>query len=235
LPGALGRRAFQDLRSVSSRHRSALHSSAPAPPAATGNADRGVRADRAGLLGFGNCGARWDWAPNFGRSCRAAIGVPLGVTLLTGRSAQRAPSGSNFPGSYSLYAFFRPALKPGYRAGAAADAGVGISERCSRRITGLAAFWSRYGLACAAGQDVQRAIFSRMRLHLSDERALAWRQGNRHTGRLNYSDRSGPFLLAGKHGWAFDFLDESTKPMVREKSSSPCCSFQVRVNHLRTH
>src|SRR5438477_6192498 len=56
----------------------------------------------------------------------AALGVPVGVGILTwANSAQVRAGVGAFLVLYSLYALFRPAINPIKRGGAAADAGVG--------------------------------------------------------------------------------------------------------------
>lgn len=57
----------------------------------------------------------------------AAIGVPVGVSVLTWANPAHLRAGVGvLLVLYSLYAFFRPALKPITGGGAAADAGVGF-------------------------------------------------------------------------------------------------------------
>jgi uncharacterized membrane protein YfcA len=91
----------------------------------------------------------------------AAIGVPVGVTLLTWASAQSVRVGVGiFLVLYCLYAFFRPALKPMTGGGAAADAGIGFLNGLLGGMTGLAGIlvtiWS--GLR-GWPKEAQRAVF----------------------------------------------------------------------------
>jgi uncharacterized membrane protein YfcA len=91
----------------------------------------------------------------------AAIGVPVGVTLLTWANAQNVRVAVGiFLVLYCLYAFFRPALKPMTGGGAAADAGIGFLNGLLGGMTGLAgilvAIWS--GLR-GWPKEVQRAVF----------------------------------------------------------------------------
>ena len=91
----------------------------------------------------------------------AAIGVPVGVTLLTWADPRSVRVGVGiFLVLYSLYAFFRPALKPVTGGGAAADAGVGFLNGILGGLTGLAGIlvtiWS--GLR-GWPKDVQRTVF----------------------------------------------------------------------------
>lgn len=91
----------------------------------------------------------------------AAIGVPVGVTLLTLASQHSMRIGVGiFLVLYSLYAFFRPVLKPVNGGGAATDAGVGFLNGILGGITGLAGIlvtiWS--GLR-GWPKDVQRTVF----------------------------------------------------------------------------
>jgi len=102
-----------------------------------------------------------DWHKLWPFVAGAAIGVPLGVTLLTWADPHSVRVGVGiFLVLYSLYAFFRPTLKPVTGGGAAADAGVGFLNGVLAGITGLAGIlvtiWS--GLR-GWPKDVQRAIF----------------------------------------------------------------------------
>jgi uncharacterized protein len=90
----------------------------------------------------------------------AAIGVPVGVTLLTWANAQSVRVGVGiFLILYCLYAFFRPVLKP-MTGGAAADAGIGFLNGVLGGMTGLAGIlvtiWS--GLR-GWPKEAQRAVF----------------------------------------------------------------------------
>ena len=91
----------------------------------------------------------------------AAIGVPVGVTILTWANPAHVRMGVGvFLMLYSLYAFFRPAIPPVTAGGAAADAGVGFLNGVLGGITGLAGIlvtiWS--GLR-GWPKDVQRTVF----------------------------------------------------------------------------
>src|SRR5258705_10210968 len=102
-----------------------------------------------------------DWRKLWPFVIGAAIGVPVGVTLLTRANPHTVRVGVGiFLVLYSLYAFFRPVLKPFTAGGAAADAGVGFLNGILGGITGLAGIlvtiWS--GLR-GWPKDVQRTIF----------------------------------------------------------------------------
>lgn len=91
----------------------------------------------------------------------AALGVPVGVTILTWANPAHVRMGVGvFLILYSLYAFFRPALKPVTGGGAAADAGVGFLNGVLGGMTGFAGIliviWS--GLR-GWSKDQQRAVF----------------------------------------------------------------------------
>jgi uncharacterized membrane protein YfcA len=91
----------------------------------------------------------------------AAIGVPMGVTVLTWTDPAWVRAGVGvFLVLYSLYAFFRPTLKPVEGGGAVADAGVGFLNGVLGGMTGLAGIlvtiWS--GLR-GWPKDQQRTIF----------------------------------------------------------------------------
>jgi uncharacterized protein len=102
-----------------------------------------------------------DWHKLWPLIVGAAVGVPIGVTLLTWANPHNVRIGVGvFLILYSLYAFFRPALNPGTGGGAAADAGVGFLSGILGGIAGLAGIlvtiWS--GLR-GWPKDVQRAVF----------------------------------------------------------------------------
>jgi uncharacterized membrane protein YfcA len=91
----------------------------------------------------------------------AAIGVPVGVTVLTWSNPAIVRAGVGvFLVLYSLYAFFRPPLKPIKGGGAIADASVGFLNGMLGGMTGLAGIlvtiWS--GLR-GWPKDQQRTIF----------------------------------------------------------------------------
>jgi uncharacterized protein len=80
-----------------------------------------------------------DWSKLWPFIVGAAIGVPVGVTILTWTNPAYVRAGVGaFLVLYSLYAFFRPALKPVKGGGGAADAGVGFLNGVLGGITGLA-------------------------------------------------------------------------------------------------
>ena len=123
-----------------------------------------------------------DWQKLWPFIAGAAIGVPAGVALLTWSDPRsvRIAVGIILI-LYSVYAFFRPALKlsGGGRAG---DAAVGLLNGALGGLTGLAGIlvtiwcnlrgWPKdvHGVPAGRGRD------------LSDERALAWGEGKRHRG-----------------------------------------------------
>ena len=91
----------------------------------------------------------------------AAIGVPLGVTILTWTNPAHVRIGVGvFLVLYSLYAFFRPSLRPIKGGGRAADAGIGFLNGVLGGSTGLAGIlvtiWS--GLR-GWPKDQQRTVF----------------------------------------------------------------------------
>jgi uncharacterized membrane protein YfcA len=101
-----------------------------------------------------------DWKRLWPFVTGAAVGVPVGVTILTWADPAhvRAAVGV-FLILYSLYAFFRPAINP-VKAGAAADAGVGFLNGVLGGMTGLAGIlvviWC--GLR-GWPKEVQRTVF----------------------------------------------------------------------------
>jgi uncharacterized membrane protein YfcA len=102
-----------------------------------------------------------DWKRLWPFIAGAAIGVPAGVAVLTWANPAYVRIGVGvFLVLYSLYAWFRPALKPVTGGGGAADAGVGFLNGVLGGMTGLAGIlvtiWS--GLR-GWPKDKQRAVF----------------------------------------------------------------------------
>jgi uncharacterized protein len=102
-----------------------------------------------------------DWKKLWPFILGAAVGVPMGVTVLTWSNPAIVRAGVGaFLVLYSLYAFFRPPLKPIKGGGASADASVGFLNGMLGGMTGLAGIlvtiWS--GLR-GWPKDQQRAIF----------------------------------------------------------------------------
>jgi uncharacterized protein len=80
-----------------------------------------------------------DWSRLWPFVIGAAIGVPIGVSILTWASPRHVRAGIGiFLILYSLYALFRPALKPVTAGGRVADAGAGFLNGILAGITGLA-------------------------------------------------------------------------------------------------
>jgi uncharacterized membrane protein YfcA len=102
-----------------------------------------------------------DWKKLWPFIAGAAVGVPVGVIVLTWSNPAIVRAGVGvFLVLYSLYAFFRPPLKPIKGGGAAADAGVGFLNGMLGGMTGLAGIlvtiWS--GLR-GWPKDQQRTVF----------------------------------------------------------------------------
>jgi uncharacterized membrane protein YfcA len=102
-----------------------------------------------------------DWKKLWPFIVGAAIGVPAGVAVLTWANPAYVRMGVGvFLILYSLYAWFRPALKPVTSGGAAADASIGFLNGVLGGMTGLAGIlvtiWS--GLR-GWPKDQQRAVF----------------------------------------------------------------------------
>jgi uncharacterized membrane protein YfcA len=91
----------------------------------------------------------------------AAIGVPIGVVILTWANPAHVRSGVGlFLILYSLYALFRPTLKPIGAGGALADAGVGLLNGILAGITGLAGILVTIWCGLRGWpKDQQRAVF----------------------------------------------------------------------------
>jgi uncharacterized membrane protein YfcA len=102
-----------------------------------------------------------DWKKLWPFIIGAAVGVPAGVAVLTWANPAYVRIGVGvFLILYSLYAWFRPALKPVTSGGAAADASIGFLNGVLGGMTGLAGIlvtiWS--GLR-GWPKDQQRAVF----------------------------------------------------------------------------
>src|SRR5262244_553379 len=80
-----------------------------------------------------------DWNKLWPFVAGAAFGVPIGVSVLTWANPARVRASVGvFLILYSVYALFRPAMKPFSAGGRAADAGVGFLNGILAGITGLA-------------------------------------------------------------------------------------------------
>lgn len=102
-----------------------------------------------------------DWRRLWPFIAGAAIGVPLGISILGWANPAYVRAGIGvFLVLYSLYALLRPSLPPVTQGGAAADAAVGFANGVLGGITGLAGIlvtiWS--GLR-GWPKDQQRAVF----------------------------------------------------------------------------
>jgi uncharacterized protein len=102
-----------------------------------------------------------DWSKLWPFLAGAAVGVPIGISILGWASPAYVRAGIGvLLILYSLYALFRPSLGPVTKGGAAADAGVGFANGVLGGITGLAGIlvtiWS--GLR-GWPKDQQRTIF----------------------------------------------------------------------------
>jgi uncharacterized membrane protein YfcA len=102
-----------------------------------------------------------DWRKLWPFVLGAAIGVPIGVTVLTWTNPNHVRVGVGaFLVLYSLYAFFRPALKPVAGGGAAADASVGFLNGVLGGMTGLAGILVTIWCGVRGWpKDVQRTVF----------------------------------------------------------------------------
>ena len=91
----------------------------------------------------------------------AIFGVPTGVVLLTWSDPRNVRIAVGiFLVAYSLYAFFRPNLKPVSAGGDAADAGVGFMNGVLGGLTGLAGILGTIWCGLRGWpKEVQRTIF----------------------------------------------------------------------------
>lgn len=102
-----------------------------------------------------------DWRRLWPFLVGAAIGVPAGVTILTWANPAHVRAGIGiFLVLFSLYALFRPAMKPITAGGAPADAGVGFLNGILAGITGLAGILVTIWCGLRGWpKDQQRAVF----------------------------------------------------------------------------
>jgi uncharacterized protein len=103
----------------------------------------------------------FDWKRVWPFLLGAAAGVPIGVTALAWADPGHVRVGVGvFLVLYSLYAFFRPALKPVTGGGIAADAGVGFLNGVLGGLTGLAGILVTIWCGLRGWpKEVQRAVF----------------------------------------------------------------------------
>src|ERR1700716_2959158 len=102
-----------------------------------------------------------DWKKLWPFVTGAALGVPVGVSILTWANPAHVRMGVGaFLVLYSLYALFRPAIAPVKAGGAAADAGAGFLNGVLGGITGLAGILVTIWCGLRGWpQDVQRPVF----------------------------------------------------------------------------
>jgi uncharacterized protein len=105
--------------------------------------------------------AALDWKKLWPFVLGAAVGVPIGVSILTwANPAHVRASVGAFLVLYSLYALFRPALGPIKAGGALADACVGFLNGVLGGMTGLAGVLVTLWCGLRGWpKDVQRAVF----------------------------------------------------------------------------
>ena len=91
----------------------------------------------------------------------AVFGVPIGVVLLTWSDPRNVRIAVGiFLVAYSLYAFFRPNLKPVSAGGDAADAGVGFMNGVLGGLTGLAGILVTIWCGLRGWpKEIQRTVF----------------------------------------------------------------------------
>ena len=102
-----------------------------------------------------------DWKKLWPFVAGAALGVPVGVGILTWANPAHVRIGVGvFLVLYSLYALFRPTINPVKAGGAAADAGVGFLNGVLGGITGLAGILVTIWCGLRGWpKDVQRTVF----------------------------------------------------------------------------
>jgi uncharacterized membrane protein YfcA len=102
-----------------------------------------------------------DWKRPWPFLVGAAIGVPVGVTVLTWANPAHVRAGVGiFLVLFSLYALFRPAMKPITVGGAPVDAVVGLLNGILAGVTGLAGILVTIWCGLRGWvKDWQRAVF----------------------------------------------------------------------------
>jgi uncharacterized protein len=102
-----------------------------------------------------------DWRKLWPFVAGAALGVPVGVTILTWANPMHVRAGVGvFLVLYSLYALLRPAMNPVKGGGAAADASVGFLNGVLGGMTGLAGILVTIWCGLRGWpKDQQRTIF----------------------------------------------------------------------------
>src|SRR5712664_4901294 len=102
-----------------------------------------------------------DWKKLWPFVLGAALGVPVGVSIVTWANPAHVRIGVGvFLVLYSLYALFRPAIKPVTAGGAAADAGIGFLSGVLGGVTGLAGILVTIWCGLRGWpKDVQRTVF----------------------------------------------------------------------------
>jgi uncharacterized membrane protein YfcA len=102
-----------------------------------------------------------DWRKLWPFVAGAALGVPVGILILTWADPAHVRMGvGGFLVLYSLYALFRPAINPIGAGGAAVDAGVGFLNGVVGGITGLAGILVTVWCGLRGWpKDVQRTVF----------------------------------------------------------------------------
>ncbi|HKH01133.1 MAG TPA: sulfite exporter TauE/SafE family protein [Bradyrhizobium sp.] len=102
-----------------------------------------------------------DWKKLWPFVLGAALGVPIGVAILTWANPAHVRAGVGaFLVLYSLYALLRPAIPPVKRGGAAADAAVGFLNGVLGGLTGLAGILVTIWCGLRGWpKDVQRTVF----------------------------------------------------------------------------
>jgi uncharacterized membrane protein YfcA len=102
-----------------------------------------------------------DWRKLWPFVLGAALGVPVGVAILTWANPEHVRAGVGaFLVLYSLYALFRPTVTPVKAGGALADASVGFLNGVLGGITGLAGILVTIWCGLRGWpKDVQRTVF----------------------------------------------------------------------------
>jgi uncharacterized membrane protein YfcA len=105
--------------------------------------------------------AALDWSKLWPFVLGAALGVPVGVLILTWANPAHVRAGVGaLLVLYSLYALFRPAIAPVKAGGAAVDAGVGFLNGVIGGVTGLAGILVTIWCGLRGWpKEVQRTVF----------------------------------------------------------------------------
>ena len=174
-----------------------------------------------------------DWRKLWPFLVGAAVGVPVGVTLLTWTNPQHAKIGVGaLLVLYSLYALFRPAMEPVKSGGVAADACVGFFNGAIGGTTGLAGVLVTIWAARMAQGCPAYRLPARRGRRLRHERSMAWSKGsgNRRDHQTVF-DRAA--RLVRRHVGRHEALRPAERSKLSEGRSHPAARLRGYTDLLR--